>query len=123
VCAELYLRKNTIDLLLYQFFVHIFAATKFNSKILSGKSSIARAALKGLQGVGAQNCIMNWCGRSNTVKKYLTEMGVQRQQSVIKPRLNILMQNLFFVQSIYKCVIDDESYFTVEVNEWQQQSY
>jgi hypothetical protein len=35
----------------------------------------------------------------------------------------ILTQNFFSAKSIYKCVIDDESYFTVDDNEWQQQSY
>jgi hypothetical protein len=37
-----------------------------------------------------------------------------RQQSVIKARLKLVMQNFFFAKSIYKCVTDDESYFTVE---------
>jgi hypothetical protein len=51
----------------------------------------------------------------NTVKKYLTKMEVD------------LTQNFFSAKSIYKCVddelMDDESYFTVDGNEWQQQSY
>jgi hypothetical protein len=46
-----------------------------------------------------------------------------RQQSVIKARLKLLQQNFFTAKSIYKCVTDDESYFTVDGNEWQQQSY
>jgi hypothetical protein len=58
----------------------------------------------------------------NTVKKYLTKMRVHRkakkiapkttahQQSVIKAWLKLLTQNLF---------TDDESYFTVDGNEWQ----
>jgi hypothetical protein len=39
------------------------------------------------------------------------------QQSVIKARLKFLMQNFFSAKSIYKCVIDDESYFMVDGNE------
>jgi hypothetical protein len=46
-----------------------------------------------------------------------------RQQSVIKARLKLLMQIFFSVKSIYECVMDDESYFMVEGNEWQQQIY
>jgi hypothetical protein len=34
-----------------------------------------------------------------------------------------MTQNFFSVKSIYKCVMDDEPYFTVEGNKWQQQSY
>jgi hypothetical protein len=61
----------------------------------------------------------------NTVEKYLTKMRVfrktenpapkttVRQQSVIKARLKLLTQNIFSVKSIYKCNMDDESYFTV----------
>jgi hypothetical protein len=37
--------------------------------------------------------------------------------------LKLLTQNFFSAKSIYKCVMDDESYFTVDSNEWQQQSY
>jgi hypothetical protein len=33
------------------------------------------------------------------------------------------MQNFFSAKSICKFVMDDESYFTVDGNEWQQQSY
>jgi hypothetical protein len=56
----------------------------------------------------------------NTVKKYLTKMGVlskakksapkttARQKSIIKARLKLLTQNFFFAKSIYK---------------WQQQKY
>jgi nitrogen regulatory protein PII len=75
--------------------------------------------------------------RHNTVKKHLTKVGVHRkatisaptatarQQSVNKAyRLQLLTQNFFSAKSIYKCVMDDEFYFTVEGNdEWQQQSY
>jgi hypothetical protein len=62
----------------------------------------------------------------NTVTKYLTKIAVQRkaenpylkftalQQTVIKATL----ENL-----IYKCVIVDEFFFTVEGNAWPQQSY
>jgi hypothetical protein len=60
----------------------------------------------------------------NSVKKYLTKMGVHRkakkfalkttahQQSVIKARLKVLTQNFFSAKSIYKCVMDDESWLT-----------
>jgi hypothetical protein len=37
--------------------------------------------------------------------------------------LKLLTQNFFSEKLIYKRVIDDESYFTVDGNEWQQQSY
>jgi hypothetical protein len=71
----------------------------------------------------------------NTFKKYLTKTRVHRkakkfapkttsrQQSVIKARLKLLTQIFFAAKSIYKCVLDDDSYFTVDGNEWQQQSY
>jgi hypothetical protein len=67
----------------------------------------------------------------NTDKKYLTKMEVHykaktsapkttaRQQSVIKARLKLLTQNFFSAKSIYKCVMDDESFFTVDGNEWK----
>jgi hypothetical protein len=35
----------------------------------------------------------------------------------------LLTQNFFSAKSIYKCVMVDESYFTVDGNECQQQSY
>lgn len=65
----------------------------------------------------------------NTVKKYLETMGVQKkkkktapfttetQQKAIKCRLRELTRNYFSCSSKYKCVMDDESYFTVEGNE------
>jgi DNA-binding transcriptional regulator YhcF (GntR family) len=58
----------------------------------------------------------------NTVKKYLTKMGVHhktkksapkttaRQQSVIKARLKLLTQNFFSAKSIHKYVMDEKSY-------------
>jgi hypothetical protein len=46
-----------------------------------------------------------------------------RLQSVIKARLKFLTQNFFSAESVYKCVIDNESYFTFDGNEWQQQRY
>jgi hypothetical protein len=46
-----------------------------------------------------------------------------RQQLVIKARLKLLTQNFFSAKSIYKCLMEDEIYFTVDGNEWQQQSY
>lgn len=71
----------------------------------------------------------------NTIKKYLLDMQVKKkskksaphttelQESVIKSRLKLLSQNYFSVNLNYKCVMDDESYFTVEGNEWQQKYY
>jgi hypothetical protein len=68
----------------------------------------------------------------NTIKKYLPKMEVHRkskksalkttarQQTVIKVRLT---QNFFSAKLIYKCLMDDRSYFTIDGNEWQQQSY
>jgi hypothetical protein len=61
----------------------------------------------------------------------LTKIGVHRKakttvrkQSVIKESyVKLLTQNFFSVKSIYKCVIDEESYFTVEGNQWHQQSH
>jgi hypothetical protein len=35
----------------------------------------------------------------------------------------LLTQNFFSANLFYKCVMDDESYFTVDGNECQQQSY
>jgi hypothetical protein len=57
-------------------------------------------------------------------KKFVLKITA-REQSVIKARLKFLSPdvNNFFVKSIYKCVMDNESYFTVEGNEWQQHSY
>jgi hypothetical protein len=64
----------------------------------------------------------------NTVRKYFTKMEIHRkaapkttarQQSVIKARLKLLTQNYFSAKSIYKCVMDDETYFTVDGNKWQ----
>jgi hypothetical protein len=113
-------------------------------KIGSGKkralsSSKVRAALK-KQTTGRSAKFYRELGRKiqvhhNTVKKYLTKKGghrkakksapktTARQQSVIKARLKPLTQYFFSAKSIYKCVMDDESYFTVDGNGWQQQSY
>jgi hypothetical protein len=44
------------------------------------------------------------------------------QQSVIKAKLKLLTQNFFSAKLIYKCVKDEESYFTVDGNEWHQQT-
>lgn len=71
----------------------------------------------------------------NTVKRYLESMGIEKkkkktapfttekQQNVIKCRLRELSKNYFSCSSEYKCVMDDESYFTVEGNEWQSKHY
>jgi hypothetical protein len=71
----------------------------------------------------------------NTAKKYLSTMRFHRkakksvpkttarQKSVIEARLKLLTQNFFSAKSIYKCVMDDESYFMVDRNAWQQQTY
>jgi hypothetical protein len=59
-----------------------------------------------------------------TVKKCLEQMGVHRRvkqsapkqtekQKTIKQRLRRLSQTIFAASSTYKCVMDDESYFTV----------
>jgi hypothetical protein len=68
----------------------------------------------------------------NTIKKYLTKIGeyrkakksatktTARQQAVIKGRLKLLKQNFFSVKSTCNCVMNDESYFTVEGSEWHQ---
>jgi hypothetical protein len=37
--------------------------------------------------------------------------------------LKLLKHYFFSAKSIYNCVIDDESFFTVDGYEWQQQSY
>jgi hypothetical protein len=52
-------------------------------------------------------------------------MGIEtaRQQSVIKAKLKLLTQNSFSFKSIYKYVMGYKSFFTVEGNELQQQSY
>jgi hypothetical protein len=39
------------------------------------------------------------------------------------PSSKLLTQNFFPAKSIYKCVMDDESFFMVDGNVWQQQSY
>jgi hypothetical protein len=107
-------------------------------KISSGKkcalsSYKVRAALK-KQTVGRSAKSYRELGRKiqvhhNTVKKYLTKMGVHRkaknsspkttarQQSVIKARLKLVTPNFFSAKS------DEESYFTVDGNEWQQKNY
>lgn len=71
----------------------------------------------------------------DTIKMYLTKMGVnrkakksapkttERQEAVIKARLKLLSLDYFAPKSTYICVMDDESYFTVEGNEWQQKHY
>jgi hypothetical protein len=44
------------------------------------------------------------------------------QQSVIKaPNAKLFL--CMHAKSIHKCVIDDESYFTFDGNDWQQQRY
>jgi hypothetical protein len=117
---------------------------KVERKIDSGKkcalsSSKGCAALK-KQTAGCSSKPHRELGRKiqvhhKTVKKYSTKMGVHRkakkfapkttarQQSVIKARLKLLTQIIFSAKSIYKSVMDDESYFIVCGNEWQQQSY
>jgi hypothetical protein len=108
-------------------------APKFNCKMwfrekYALSSSKIRAALK-KQAAGRTNFI-------TTLKKYLNKMEVHRkakksaskttarQRSGIKARLKFLMTQIFFsAKLIYKCVMDDESSFTVAGNEWKQQSY
>jgi hypothetical protein len=70
---------------------------------------------------------------NNTVKKSLTKMRVHRKakkstpkttiQSVSQAMLKLLTQNFFSAKLIYKCVMNDESFFKVDGNEWQQQCY
>jgi hypothetical protein len=55
--------------------------------------------------------------------KKSTPKTTARQQSPIKARLKLLTQNFFSVKSFYKCVMDDESYFTVDGYECKQQGY
>lgn len=70
-----------------------------------------------------------------TVKKYLESMGIKRRTRKRKPavsetqektqkiRLSLLTQNVFHAQNDIVCVMDDESYFTMDGNEWQGQYY
>ncbi len=70
-----------------------------------------------------------------TVKKYLQGMNIQRKAKKSAPattaiqlvttrfRLRMLAQRYFAASSAYKCVMDDETYFTVEGNEWQPKYY
>jgi hypothetical protein len=41
----------------------------------------------------------------------------------VNNRLKLLTQNFFSAKSIFKCVMNDESYFTAVGNDWQQQNY
>lgn len=103
------------------------------------QDSKVRSKLKG-ETVGCSGKSYRQLGKKyncdkNTIKKYLESMGVQRkkkkiapfttakQQKVIKYRLCELSRNYFSSSSEYKCVMDDESYFTVEGNEWQSKHY
>jgi hypothetical protein len=61
----------------------------------------------------------------NTVKEYLAKMTVHRKAKKFAPQQFLIKARFhyFIVKSIYKCVMDDEFYFIVEGNEWQQKSY
>jgi hypothetical protein len=104
-----------------------------SGKICALSSSKVCAALK-KQTAGRSAKLYRELGRKiqvhhDTDKKYLTKMRVHRkaqkpppkttarQQSVIKASLKLLAQNFFSAKSIYKCVMDDESYFTVDGND------
>lgn len=71
-----------------------------------------------------------------TVKKILEEKGCKRPSrkvkkshretgAVAKARLKKLVQNVFFFfyKSTVQCVMDDETYFTMDGNEWQRKYY
>lgn len=70
-----------------------------------------------------------------TLKKYLRDMDIvklkrktvpaitEKQEGVIVKRLRHLSQDLFSAKSNNICVMDDESYFTVEGNEWCPKFY
>jgi hypothetical protein len=54
----------------------------------------------------------------------LTNLLCKAKKSTLKTtarQQELLRQNFFCAKSIYKCVMDDG--FTVDGNEWQQQSY
>ena len=101
--------------------------SKLRSKL---KNEVLGASAKSYRQLGRKyNC------DKNTIKKYLESMGVQKrkkrtapftteaQQKLIKHRLRELSRNYFSCSSEYKCVMDDETYFTVEGNEWQPKHY
>lgn len=70
-----------------------------------------------------------------TVKKYVESMGVvkrtkktvpavtDKQEKTIKQRLHLLTQNLFSTNSSNVCVMDDETYFTIEGHDWTPKYY
>jgi len=70
-----------------------------------------------------------------TVKKHLQSMGMKRKTRKSKPattqgkehvqkqRLQRLVKEIFFAENDVICIRDDESYFTLDGNEWQWQHY
>lgn len=70
-----------------------------------------------------------------TVKKYLLKMKINKRSRKMKPavseaqevtqkqRLKKLVGNTFRVQNDVTCIMDDESYFTLDGNEWQGKHY
>lgn len=105
----------------------VFRDSKVRSKL---KSEILAKNAKSFRKLG-----IKYNAHHQTVKKYLQSMGIERkkkksapattakQKIVIKSRLRQLSQSYFSTKSQYKCIMDDESYFTVEGNEWQTKHY
>lgn len=70
-----------------------------------------------------------------TVKKYLNDMGIQKkcrknkatvseaQEITQKSRLRSLVKKTFHAKNNVVCIMDDESYFTMDGNEWQGKHY
>ena len=70
-----------------------------------------------------------------TVKKYLKDMGIDKRCRKVKPtvsenqeitqkvRLRKLVKEIFYAKNNVTCVMDDESYFTLDGNEWQGNYY
>lgn len=71
----------------------------------------------------------------STVKKYLDKMGVHKKNRKAKPavtenqkitqkiRIKSLVEKIFYAKNDVVCIMDDESYFTLDGNEWQGEHY
>lgn len=62
---------------------------------------------------------MNIIRRKRTTAPKVTEQQIKTQ----KERLRNLVKELFFFRSSVKCVMDDESYFTIDGSEWQPKDF
>lgn len=132
--------RSTIYSILSSYFLRKTTTRKSGSgKVSSLSSSSKRSQLKKMT-AGRVAKSFRELGKKfkfdgRPVKNHLNNMGIVKRSRKVKPtvsenqkmsqkkRLRTLVKNIFYAKNDILCVMFDESYFTLDGNEWQGKFY